>query len=111
LQRADDVKSSALTEIRQIRHDVVSGRIKAGELHIALRRLLRPSSPLRNPALTPGAVVASDRETACAFGSTPRLYQTSRSAYLEQARQVFERYGIPYEQRTRPRDSEVYRRQ
>ena len=51
-----------------------------------------------NPALTPGAVVSSDRATACAFGSTPRLYQTSRGTYLEQARQVFERYGIPYEQ-------------
>jgi len=51
-----------------------------------------------NPALTPGAIISNDRETACTFRATPRLYQTDRSVYFEQAQQVFERYGIPYDQ-------------
>jgi hypothetical protein len=51
-----------------------------------------------DPSLTPGAVVSTDRATACAFQHTPRLYQTARSAYFEQARQVFQQYGIDYAQ-------------
>jgi hypothetical protein len=51
-----------------------------------------------NLVLTPGAVVSNDRDIACAFRDTPRLYQVNRSAYFEQARQVFKRYRIPYEQ-------------
>jgi hypothetical protein len=57
-----------------------------------------------DPSLTPGAVISTDRETACTFRSTPRLYQTGRAAYFDQARQTFERYGIAYD---RHRDFEL----
>ena len=57
-----------------------------------------------NPALTPGAVVSTDREVACTFRDAPRLYQTARPVYFDQARQVFERYGIGWD---RHRDYEL----
>ena len=50
-----------------------------------------------DPSLTPGAVISTDREIACTFRDAPRLYQTARPAYFDQARQVFERYGIAYD--------------
>jgi len=45
-----------------------------------------------DPRLTPGTIVSNDRETACTLRATPRLYQTNRSVYFDQARQV----GVVY---------------
>src|SRR6266581_4870045 len=56
-----------------------------------------PSEP--DPQLTPGEVVSSDRDIACAWGRSPRLYDTDKAAYIALERAVFAAYGLAYNRR------------
>ena len=55
-----------------------------------------PTRPMPDPRFTPGAVVSTEREAACAHGHTPRLFETNRRAYVQQVRTVMALYGLPY---------------
>jgi hypothetical protein len=40
--------------------------------------------------------VSTDPATTCAFGRSLRPFELDRQSYEDEARRVFERYGMPY---------------
>ena len=64
-------------------------------VNLALGLFIGTAARMPNAQLTPGAVVSTDRNVACAYNrSTPRPYDRDRAVYEAQLRRVLAAYGI-----------------